>query len=97
MTPVKLERMLPFLSRYPDREAAGLLKAGFRGGFRILSSVQEVPPVADNLRSALLHQGVVPAKLSKEVVLGRMAGPFRALLLSGLIVSPLAVVPKKAV
>lgn len=77
MTPVKLERMLPFLNKYPDRAAAGLLEAGFREGFKIPSTVPMVPPVSDNLRLALRHQGVVSAKLNKEVALGRMAGRFR--------------------
>lgn len=43
-TPVKLEKMLPFLSRYPDRVVAGLLEAGFKEGFRIRSAVREVSP-----------------------------------------------------
>lgn len=97
MTPVRLEKMLPFLNRYPDRAAAQLLESGFREGFQIPSSVREIQPVAENLRSALRHPEVVSAKLSKEVALGRMAGPFPDPPLPGLIVSPLGVVPKKEV
>lgn len=97
MMPVRLERMLPFLNRYLVRVAAHLLETGFKEGFRIPSSLREVLPVAENLRSALLHPEVVSAKLFKEVALGCMAGPFPAPPLPGLIVSPLGVVPKKEV
>lgn len=72
---MKLERMLPFLSRHPDREVAVLLEARFREGFTTPSTVQEVPPVSGNLRSALAHEGVVSAKLNKEVSLGRIGWP----------------------
>lgn len=94
--PVKVEKMSPFLNRYPGRVAAGLLVAGFREGFHILSEVREVPSVSYSLHSALLHPEpeVVSAKLSKEVALGRMAGPFLDLPLPGLVVSPSGVVPK---
>lgn len=48
-----------------------------------------------NLRSALQHPLVVSEKLSKEVALGRMCGPFPIHPLADLEVSPLGVVPKK--
>lgn len=87
--------MRPFLSRYPDREAARLLDSGFESGFKIPASLEAVPPLAKNLRSALMHSSVVAEKLGKEVHLGRMAGPFTSAPLPGLVVSLLGVVPKK--
>lgn len=75
MMPVKIEKMLPFLNRYPDIAVAGLLEEGFREGFYIPSEVQEVPPISTNVCSALLHQEVVSAKLFKEVALGRIGRP----------------------
>lgn len=66
-TPVWVERMLPFLSRYPDRAMAATLEAGFTSGFRIPCSLATIPPEAKNLLSALLHSVVVSDKLGKEV------------------------------
>lgn len=94
-TPVRVERMRPFLSRYPDKHAAQLLDSGFTSGFKIPCSLEAAPPIAKNLRSALAHPTVVAEKLGKEIQLGRMAGPFTSVPLAGLVVSPLGVVPKK--
>lgn len=93
--PVKVEKMLPFLNRYPDTAMVELLEAGFREGFCIPSEVREIPPVSGNLHSTLLHQEVVSAEVFKEVALGCIAGPFPVSPLGGLVVSPLGVVPKK--
>lgn len=92
---MRVERMRPFLSRYPDRAAAAILEAGFTSGFRIPCSLATTPPEAQNLKSAMQHPAVVSEKLGKEVSLGRMAGPFKELPLPDLVVSPLGVVPKK--
>lgn len=56
--------MQPFLNRYPDREAAQLLREGFLEGFRIPCWLGSVPPMAWNLHSALQHSGVVSKKLT---------------------------------
>ena len=90
-----VERMRPFLGRYPDRAAALSLERGFSVGFSIPCKLAVVPPVARNLRSALQHPEVVSEKLRKEVALGRMGGPFVSPPLDDLVVSPLGVVPKK--
>lgn len=90
-----VERMRPFLGRYPDKKAAGLLEIGFMDGFRIPGNLEVVPPLSRNLKSALLHSDVVSTKLHKEVELGRMAGPFSSAPFPDLVVSPLGVVPKK--
>ncbi|XP_073432884.1 uncharacterized protein [Dendrobates tinctorius] len=95
VTPVRLEEMEHFLNEYPDRSAALLLRDGFRDGFKILSVDVEIKLSTKNLKSALQFPEVVSEKLSKEVLLGRMAGPFDAVPLANLRVSPLVVVPKK--
>lgn len=66
--------MLPFLSKYPDREAAKLLASGFQDGFKNPCSLAMVLPKARNLTSALQHPGVVEDKLGREVAMGRMGG-----------------------
>lgn len=75
-TPVRVGKMFPFLSRYPDQESARLLGEGFTGGFRIPCTLTGVPPVSPNLQLALQFPEVVLEKLSKEVSLGRMSGDF---------------------
>ncbi|XP_071980513.1 uncharacterized protein [Engystomops pustulosus] len=95
VTPVKLLEMEPYLSRYPELEKATLLRGGFGEGFRIPAPRHAVPFTTRNLKSAYQYPGVVRKKLSKEVELGRMAGPFADIPIAGLIVSPLGVVPKK--
>lgn len=73
-----VERIWPFLGRYPDREAAQLFNEGFTEGFRIPCKLEVVPLVSQNLHSAMQHSDVVSEKLHKEVALGRMGGPFTA-------------------
>ncbi|CAN2388360.1 RNA-mediated [Pristimantis euphronides] len=94
-TPVRVERMVPYLSRYPDREKAMLLTAGFREGFVIPPPPHVVPPSLKNLPSAKEHPEVVRNKIGKEVALGRMAGPFEYPPWEDLVVSPLGVIPKR--
>ena len=48
-----------------------------------------------NHKSALLHPHLVNAKISKEIALGRMSGPFTHLPFPVFIVSPLGLIPKK--
>ncbi|PIO39553.1 hypothetical protein AB205_0008570 [Aquarana catesbeiana] len=87
MTPMKVEKLAPFPSRYPNWVTACLLLIqGFSEGFSILCALSSIPPVTTNLRSARLHPSVVSAKLSKEVALGRMAGPFTSSPMDNLVV-----------
>lgn len=51
-TPVRADRMAPFLNKYPDRQVAQLLREGFTEGFVILCSLTQIPLVANILRSA---------------------------------------------
>lgn len=87
--------MEPWLSRYPDREAALTLQWGFIEGFRVGNQSPRVQRWAENLKSAKELPGVVAAKLQKEVDEGRIAGPFYDWPVDDLIISPLGVVPKK--
>lgn len=68
--------MSPFLSRYPDWLAARLLQVGFTEGLFFPCSLLQIRPAADNLRSAMLHSEVVSEKLSREVLMDCMCGPF---------------------
>lgn len=88
---MKVEKLAPFPSRYPDQPADRLLFQGFSAVFLIPCALASVPPIPANLQSARLHPSLVSAKLA----LGRMAGPFTAPPLDGLVIFPLAVVPKE--
>ncbi|XP_075715671.1 uncharacterized protein LOC142750558 [Rhinoderma darwinii] len=96
-TPVRVERMLPFLRGYPNRKVADLLWLGFSEGFRIPCTSVGRDGVVRNLSSALARPDLVTDKLLKEVALGRMAGPFSSPPVQNLRVSPLGLVPKKEV
>ena len=48
-----------------------------------------------NLKSALARPDIVQEKKNKEVLAGRVAGPFTAKPFKNLIVSPIGLVPKK--
>lgn len=89
--------MLPWLDIYPDREAAALLRSGFSEGFFIPYILSRFPVFSKNLKSARELPEVLRDKVSKEVSLGRMDGPFVSPPFSNFRVSPLGVVPKKEV
>ena len=55
----------------------------------------KVPCSYKNLLSADQNPSAVEVKLSKEVALGRLAGPFHSPPFSNFCISPLGVVPKK--
>ncbi|XP_053143522.1 uncharacterized protein LOC128341261 [Hemicordylus capensis] len=80
---------------YPDRLAASYLLLGFRDGFRIPSSARRGLGSPRNLRSVVGKEDVVLRKITKEVVAGRVLGPFDAPPFPRLRTSPLGVVPKK--
>lgn len=82
-TPVRVEKMAPFLSRYPDKAAAQFLMQGFTDGFPIPCSLSSIPPVVCNLHSAICIWRWLPQKWRRKCPCG------------GWVVSPLGVVPKK--
>ncbi|XP_040294444.1 uncharacterized protein LOC121005739 [Bufo bufo] len=94
-TPVRVERMVGHLNRYPNQELAEFLYSGFKFGFHIPSHPLPVLEKRKNLRSALQFPDIVTGKLAKEVSLGRMDGPFVTSPISNLRVSPLGLIPKK--
>ena len=71
---------------------------GFTKGFRISSSMQH-PSVSNkysNHPSVVIHSDVVSAKLQDDMAMNRIVSPFDIPTPSNCILSPLAVVPKKA-
>lgn len=93
-TPVKVDRLKPYLSNYDEHKKAYLLN-GFTHGFKLEFHGFRGFQYSENLKSALDSSEIVSNKLGKEVETGRIAGPFHDLPLSDLKISPLGLVPKK--
>ena len=83
-----------WLERYPDKNAVSVLLDGFTYGFRIGYLGPRVCRDSVCLPSAAQRPHVVREKLSKELSLGRIAGPFAARPLPLLQCSPIGLVPK---
>ncbi|MES9880226.1 MAG: reverse transcriptase domain-containing protein [Sedimenticola sp.] len=80
--------------RYDILEAEFLVQ-GFTHGFSLNYQGPRQPRESRNLNSAITRPEVVRQKLSKEIVAGRVAGPFPSRPLPDLRVSPIGLVPKK--
>ena len=92
---IHVNRFSSYLSSYPHN-LKSFLTNGFTFGFPINSSLTS-PPVSSysNHTSALLHPQLVSSKISKEVALGRVAGPFPSPPFPSFVTSPLGLIPKK--
>ena len=94
-TPVKLNKMLPFLNLYPGRQDANFLVNGFSFGFRLWHEGPRVSSTARNLVSAGKHPIVLQQNIDKELHLGRIAGPFSSPPFRHFRCSPIGLVPKQ--
>ena len=93
-TPVMVDRLSFFLSGYTPSIAEHLV-SGFTFGFSIRHEGQRISSHSQNLMSALHNPDVVDLKIEKELLAGRLSGPFEMPPLSPFRVSPLGVIPKK--
>ena len=93
-TPVRVDRLKFLLSGY-DPSIADRLVSGFQNGFQLHFQGQRLSRSSHNLQSAFENMSVVNNKLEKEILAGRIAGPFNEPPFSSFIISPLGVVPKK--
>ena len=93
-TPIKSKVFEFYLSGYNLAEVSFLVK-GFSEGFRIPYSADRLPLPRDckNHRSALANSAATSAKISSELRLGRIMGPFD-IKPDHLICSPLSLIPK---
>lgn len=67
---------------------------GFSKGFRLNYTGPRIPTVCKNLISANQHAGKLLEKISSEISLGRIMGPFDEKPISTLRLSPVGVLPK---
>ena len=93
-TPVKIDRLLFFLSGY-THSIVEFLSAGFTEGFPLHFEGPRFSSHAPNLLSALQNPAAVDAKISKELAAHRLAGPFSSPPFPVCRVSPIGLVPKK--
>ncbi|XP_067322974.1 uncharacterized protein [Anolis sagrei] len=96
-SPIRVGPLSGLLERYPDRAAAEYLLAGFTEGFRIPALGPRSPCLAANLKSVKGLESIVEQKINKEVREGRVLGPFVGPPTPQFRVSPLGIVPKKAI
>jgi len=95
-TPINPNRLAVYLQGYNTHKIKHLIE-GFTFGFRIHSSLTTNPPKHGytNHKSCYQKPSIVSDKIRKECSLGRIFGPHIGLPLANLILSPLALVPKK--
>ena len=94
-TPVKLHRLEPLLRGY-DPVIATYRVNGFRFGFSIRYFGDKVTCRSKNLKSAFENPREVTDKLNKEVLSGRIIGPFDTPVFENFRISHLGLVPNKA-
>lgn len=93
---VNSSRLSHYLSGF-DSVSKSFLVDGFSFGFRLPCSLTTPPPSTSytNHPSVTQNPAVIAAKLSYELSLGRIAGPFSSPPFPNFITSPLGLVPKR--
>ena len=94
-TPINVNILEEELSSHPDRNFVNSLVNCLRYGTHVGYNGPQKSRVSRNLISATQHPDVVSSNISKEVNLGRVAGPFTSSPLPHLQCHPVGVVPKK--
>lgn len=95
-SPIKLQPLRTLLNLYPNRQAAILLGEGFSQEFRIPVVFTPNSGCPPNQKSVLERLDIAMKKIQKEILAGRVAGPFPEPPIDQLHISPLGIVPKKA-
>lgn len=93
-SPINVNNLKLCLQEYCKHDDATLLANGFEQGFKIEYSGQRTAFECRNLKSAYEHKTELLEKINKEILLGRIAGPFSAPPYPNLHTSPVGLVPK---
>lgn len=96
VTPVILENMAPWLDIYPNQVKAELIRKHFESGIFVPKFSGTGCMWVENLSSVNMNKEIVRSKIEKEVVAGRVAGPFVQPPFEDFRISPLGFIPKKA-
>ena len=94
-TPINVAFLERELSHHLNRDFSNSLMNALLFGTHVGYTGPEKYRVSRNLISAVQHPEVVSSKLTKQISLGRVAGPFPSPLLSHMQCHPLGVIPKK--
>ncbi len=92
-SPLLVEKLIPWLNRYPDRQAARFLMNGLKDGFSLNADLDIAHVHFENLSSALQRPDIVLPLLAKEIRAGRLSGPHPHPPMS-MRVSPIGIVKK---
>ena len=95
-SPINLSHLSKALANYENRADAEIILNGFSYGFNLHYTGPRQPRDSKNLKSALEFSDIVKLKIDKEILAGRVAGPFHNRPLTNLQCSPIGVVPKKS-
>ena len=79
--------------KYKDKQ---FINDGFSYGFRLNYTGPRSPRDSKNLKSIYQNLALVKEKIDKEILAGRVAGPFIERPLQNLQVNPIGIIPKKA-
>ena len=93
--PINVDILERELSHHPDPNFVDDLISALRYGAQDGYTGPRKPRVSRNLISAIQHPEVVSSNLTKEIQLGRVAGPFDSSPIPDLQCHPVGVVPKK--
>ena len=93
-SPINVQTLAQYLVNY-DEVLSKFLLDGFSLGFNMQYTGPRQERNAKNLKSIDAHSHLVQEKNNKEVLSGRVAGPFSSKPLKNFIVSPIGIVPKK--
>ena len=93
-SPINFDVLLSYLYYYPNYKDKAILSCGFEKGFKIDYTGPRISCEFKNLRSAFNHPAELLEKVTKEISLGRIAGPFDSPPFTNLRVSPVGLVPK---
>ena len=95
-SPIKVDGIIPFLTRHPDQALASYIHTGLLTGFRVGYSLNRAQLRSRNVNhpSALANSKIVDERIAAELAAGRLFGPIPSHLIPFIHTSPLGLVPK---
>ena len=96
-TPIRVDRLLPFLASHPDQAFAAYIYHGLTSGFRIgfSRSATQLQSRSSNHPSALANGNVVQERITAELEAGRLYGPIPNHMVPLVHISPMGLVPNQ--